>query len=120
MLFLYGSGPSVVLAREPFLRGRWTRGDAAAPAVVADVRVVDHDVPLVDVVYDRNVYFIDAAVIEKIVAAPVAAAVANAGITETVVDATVEADLWSPVAGVPDIGAAIPSPVAGRPEKPNR
>jgi len=110
----------VMLARESFLRGCRTRGDAAAAAVVADVRVVDHDIPLINVVYDRDVYIVDTAVIEKIAAAPVAAGVADAGITETVVDAAVEADLRSPVAGVPDVGAAIPAPVARRPEKSNR
>ena len=120
VLFLCGRRPSVMLAREIFLRGGRTRGDAAAAAVVADVGVVDDDIPLINIVYDRDVYIVDAAVIEKIAAAPVAAGVADAGITETVVDATVEADLRSPVTGVPDVGAAIPAPVARGPEKSNR
>src|SRR5215472_17593690 len=59
----------------------------------------------------------DGAVVVEVVAAPVAAEVANADVTEPVVDTTVVADVASPVARVEAVVAAVPTPVGWRPKR---
>jgi hypothetical protein len=52
-------------------------------------------------------------------AAPLAAEEADAAVAESVVNTAIEADVRSPVAGVPSIKAAPKSPVAGGPQDAN-
>jgi len=98
-------------------------GDAAAAAVVADAvrgpgsvvgAVVNH-VVVVDVGGETDVG--DGAVIEEVVAVPIAAEVADADVAEAVVDATVEADVEAPVAVVKAVVAAVVAPVGGSPKR---
>jgi len=83
----------------------------AIDGVLGDNRVV------VNVTNDRGVYVGHAGVIEILATAPGSAVKACAGITETVVDAAVEADGSSPVTSVPNVVAFVEGPVAGSPEK---
>src|SRR6185312_17027654 len=100
------------------LRGG-ARGDAARAAVVAgavdDRGAVDHRlvVDVGDVVGDVG----HRAVVVEVVAVPVAAVVAAAAVTVAVVDAAVEAHVATPVAGVEDVDAAAPAPVARGPQR---
>src|SRR5579872_7125225 len=48
---------------------------------------------------------------------PVAARIADAGVSETVIDSAIEADVMAPVARMPHINAAAPSPVSRGPER---
>src|SRR5262249_47549103 len=52
-----------------------------------------------------------------VTAAPVAALETNTAVTTSVVHATIEADVRAPVAGVPYIGTADPTPVARGPQQ---
>jgi hypothetical protein len=72
---------------------------------------------IVNVTNDRGVYVGHAGVIEIFAAAPVSAVIACAGITETVVDAAVEADGSSPVTSMPNVQAVVEGPVTGSPQK---
>jgi len=120
MALLHLGGPAVLFVRESFLRGSGTRSDTAAAAVIADVRIVHDNVRLIDVVNFAHIYIVDARVVVKAAVGPAASVVAGADVTETVVNAAIEADLRSPVARVPEIGAVRPAPVTRRPEHANR
>ena len=90
--------------------------DAASAAVVGDAGVVvDDDGAVVDV-GDVWADAVDGAVVVEVVAVPVAAVVANAGVAEAVVDAAVEADVKAPEAAMEAPAVVIPAPVAGGPE----
>src|SRR5580658_7775660 len=115
-------GLAMVLAPGVALMGAGPRADAARAAVearMADVLVVD-DALIVDVADVHTAEIGDAAVVEVGAMGPIAAMEADAGIAEAVIDAAIEADMRPPIAGVPDIEAVAPTPVARSPEKPDR
>src|SRR5262249_38314293 len=93
-------------------------GGAAGTAIVAQVgyvRVVDHRLG-VDVVNRGRAEIVDGAVIAEDAVLPVAALIADAHITEAVIDAAVKPDMRPPIASMPDIRATAPAPVPRRPE----
>src|SRR5215469_2945946 len=95
-------------------------GDSAGTAVEADTvyrSVVIDDGRVVGVVDLGDVRVGHGAVVIVTPATPVAAGKTDASVAEAVVNAAVEADSWSPVAGVPDIQAFAKSPVPGSPEQ---
>ena len=101
----------------PGRRGRLHACSAGA-AVVADPsrrRVVDRRV--IGVVHVGDIDVVHRAVVVERAAVPVAAVVAVTGVAEAVVHAAVIADARTPVAGVPEIQAVAPAPVAGRPQR---
>jgi hypothetical protein len=115
-LNLCGHGRSAWAAHGCDLGGLRPYVDAASAAVVGDACVViDDDGAIVDV-GDVDVDAVDGAVVVEVIALPIAAVVADAGVAEAVVDATVEADVRSPEAAVEAPAVAIPTPVAGGPE----
>ena len=71
---------------------------------------------VVNVMNDRSVYLRDARVIEVLVASPVATIEPGARVTESIVNATVEAHRWPPIANVPDVETVGKSPIARCPE----
>jgi hypothetical protein len=90
--------------------------DAASASVVGDTGVVvDDDGAAVDV-GDVDVDPVDSAVVVEVVAAPIAAVVADTGVTETVVNAAVKADVGAPESAVKSPATVIPAPVARGPE----
>jgi hypothetical protein len=93
--------------------------EAASAAVVGDAvaDVVIGNIAVVHVADAVGVDAIDAAVVVEVISVPVAAFVPSAAITEAIVDATVEADVAAPVTAVEAIAVAIPTPVAGGPER---
>ena len=104
-----------------FLLRSGLRADAAVATVVADARIVVHDDRLViDIGHVGDVHVSDATVVEKSVSSPLPAEKADAGVAKAVVDATVKADVRTPVAAVPNVESVIPTPVARCPEHPNR
>jgi hypothetical protein len=90
------------------------------PAVKADTIDgpvgIDH-ISRVSVMNDRGVHVRDTRIVEIPAASPVTAIESRAGITESVVNASVEADDWTPVTRVPGIGAIYETPVARSPKQ---
>jgi hypothetical protein len=90
--------------------------DAAPASVVGDAGVVvDDDGAVVDV-GDARTDTIDGAVVVEVVAIPVAAVIADAGVAKAVVDAAIEADVAAPVAAMKAPAIVVPAPVCGGPE----
>ena len=118
MLLLQGSSAEHAVSRRPaFLRRRSCR-EVAGAAVVAhliDGDVVD-DRGVVRVVHHRDVDIGHRAVVGKRVAGPDSAGEAATDITETVVHAAVEADMWTPVTGMEGVHTSHESPVSGGPQ----
>jgi hypothetical protein len=85
-------------------------GDAVAGVPIGNIAVVH----VADAV---GVNAIDAAVVVEVISVPIAAFVPSAAVAEAVVDATIEADVPAPVAAVEAVAVAIPTPVAGGPER---
>jgi len=97
----------------------WTRphSDPASTAVIGDTRsIVDNNGSVVDVGDIDDVNSIDGPVVIKIVSVPIAAIVAIAGVTEAIVDATVETNVKAPVAAVEAPAVVVPAPVSGGPQ----
>src|SRR5580704_16134610 len=108
---------------------RFTRGakffricvdcQAARTAVEAGVNVIVHDYGAVDVdvVHDSFFHMDDCGVVGEAATAPLAANEADTAVPEAVVNAAIEADVGSPIASVPGIYAATPTPVTRSPEQ---
>lgn len=94
---------------------------AASAAVEADAaaRSVVDDRAIVDVVDDGGVHVGHRAVIEIFAASPIAAKEAHAGVSEAVVDSAIEPNHRTPVADVPHIDPANPTPIPRGPQKSN-
>src|SRR5271156_1097694 len=106
------------ICRSAFL-GRGDGGGAAGAAVEAgaDADVfMDHGAINESVVHDRGVYVDDCGVVREMSTAPFTAREAYAAVTESVINAAVEADVGTPVACMPTINATREAPVAGSPE----
>src|SRR5580692_2979719 len=100
--------------------GSRTSVNATTAAVEADaihVRVIVDHCAVIYVVHVGDVHVVHAAVVEEVAPVPVATFITEAAVAETVVNAAVEANLRAPVAGVPEISATTPAPVARRPEE---
>jgi hypothetical protein len=91
-------------------------GDPASAAVVGDASVVIDDYSAVVDVGDVGADAVNGAVVIEVVAIPVATVIANAGVAEAVVNATVEADVEAPESTVEAPAVVIPAPVTGGPE----
>src|SRR5579863_8826253 len=118
MLSLCRKSRLMRFARSRFFRRGRTGSNSAFPAVKGNVRFVVHHHRAVDVnVGDVNgVDMHHRGVVEESSTAPFAANKADAAVAEAVVNTTVETDVRTPVACMPRIEAAAPSPIAGRPQ----
>ena len=88
-------------------------------AVITDVTVIvvyDGYIADVDVVNIGYVDVVDLTVVEEAVAIPIAALIAMAAIAEPIVDAAIESDMRSPVAGIKAVGVVFITPIGGGPE----
>jgi hypothetical protein len=103
------------LMHESFIITRGTSVDSARAAVKSYPRsLVDYHRAVIDMnVCDSDV--VDAAVVIEVSAVPVTTLVAFAKITETIINAAVEANVRPPITGMPKIGAAAKCPIAGSP-----
>jgi hypothetical protein len=118
VLKLGGHGWNARAAHGCDLSRLWPHGDTASAAVVGDAGVVvDNDSAVVDV-GDVDVDAVDGAVVVEVVAVPIAAVIADTGVTEAIVDSTVEANMKTPEAAVEAVSSAVEAPVAGGPERP--
>lgn len=117
MLPLHRHRRDVALLRNSLLPRTGLRLNASISSVVADTIDRVDDRPLIDVVDDRDIYIVYSRVIEELSAIPVTAFVADSDVAVTVVDSTVEANVWTPISDIPDIEAVRPTPIAWRPQK---
>src|ERR1700681_1747645 len=102
----------MTLMRRSLLKAAWTGINSPPTAVVADPvlePVVDHR--LVIDVNVRDGYVVHRAVVVKCPVAPVPALVAMTEVAEAVIHTTIEPDMRTPVSGMPEIEAFIPSPI---------
>ena len=114
-------GREVSAAGNPLLFGCRSRVGSTVAAVVADAvhaGIVD-DGLVVCVVNNRGVYIHDRGVVEELPALPVSALEASAHVSESIENATVEPDPFSPVASVPDVNAVAPAPISRSPQETN-
>jgi hypothetical protein len=107
--------------RSLFLRGRLA-GYAAIAAVIAYVvhpGAVTYGliVHIGDICHIGDV--IHGAVVEEGSVLPASALIAEPGVSESIVDPTVEPDLRTPVPDIPHEGVAAPAPITRSPENPN-
>jgi hypothetical protein len=100
-----------------FLFTRWPRGDAAVATIEACAVYggIIHHIFTIDVGDVRSTEIIDRAVIGKCPVVPVAAEKPDAVIAESVIDAAVETDMRSPIAGMERVDAVVPTPPGRRP-----
>jgi hypothetical protein len=92
-------------------------GYSTGSAVVADVvpRSVVVYVLFVSVVEVPHIYVIHRSVVAEFVVSPVSAFVAGTTVAIAIVNAAVEADSRPPVAVIPGISVAAPTPITGSP-----
>jgi len=120
LLLLSRDSAVAPLARSGFLGCGWAHLDAAPSAVVAhavDGCVADNGAVNIGVVNHGRVYVHDGGVVAKVASAPASAVEALAAVAVAVIHTAVEAHLGAPVSGVPEVGTATPTPVAGGPEQ---
>lgn len=107
-----------MVSRGSLLHGGSTRSCTFMAAVEADsahTRVAaDHGL-VVRIVNHGHVDVVHVAVVEEMATAPITACVAQARVSETVVNAAVETYPRAPVACVPDIDITSPAPVTRSP-----
>src|ERR1700722_216844 len=121
VLRLRGQRGGVLLAAGSFFLRRRAHLNAAASTVIAGGgRVVDDYRFVVDMGHVGDAHVGHRPVVEETSAAPLAPGKAHAPVTEPVVDAAVEADVRTPISGVPRVKSPAPAPIAGRPKLPNR
>ena len=89
----------------------------SARSVVRNAHVVVHDHgAVVDVVDYGDVDIVDGTVVVEVARIPVPALIADAHITEAVVDSAIETDVRTPVATEPAVTPVRPAPIARSPE----
>jgi len=90
-------------------------GEPAAAAVIGDAGVVVDDYCSVIDVGDMRADAVNCAVVVEVVAVPVTAVIADSGVSEAVVNATVEADVKAPESAMEAPAVVIPAPITGGP-----
>jgi hypothetical protein len=119
VLHLRRSRGDVALPLSGHLRRRRLSLDSARAPVVGHPRhidIIDYRF-VVHITHVSNVYVVDGAVVIEVATVPITSVVSRTGVTESVVDATVESDLRSPVAGVPNVKPSSKAPVARCPKE---
>ena len=101
-----------------FLLRRRPGSYSALAAVEGHVRFVIHDdcAVHVDISDYRGVHVHHSGVVEEMAFAPFAAIEAVTAVSKSVINAAIESDLRSPVAGIPNVKAVVPTPVARGPQ----
>jgi hypothetical protein len=104
-----------------FLRSR-PRTHTSSPvetcAITTDCIV--HHGPVIGVVNDGRIYMGHGRVVSEMTSLPLTSKEANAHIPKAIVDASIEADMRAPIAGMEDIGTTNEAPIRRRPEQTDR
>ena len=91
--------------------------DSTATSVVADaILAVIPDLVIVYIVNGRRVYIRDYPVVPQVAAVPIGSVIPVAGVSVSVIDAAVEADMRTPVARMQHVNIVIITPPRRRPE----
>ena len=95
------------------------RASSTISAVIAHVvvRSVVDDGLVVDIVNVRDVHVIHRTVVIEGSVSPISALIAGPTVTEAVVNASVEANVRTPIAAIPRVGVVALTPIARRPEQ---
>src|SRR5579863_4285316 len=119
MLVLRGYRRDMPLVGILLLLRRWTGFYSALSAVKRNVRIVvhDHRVVHIDIPDHGGIHVHDGGVVEEGASTPLSAIKTGAKVSEPVIDAAIEANVWTPVAGIPEIKTVIPTPISGRPQE---
>ena len=96
--------------------GLRTSGNASTATVVGYAGIVVYDDGAVINMSHVDVDSIHRAVVVEVVSVPVAAVIAEAGVTEAIIDASVEADMGAPVSAAEAPTVVVPAPVTGSPK----
>ena len=117
VLNLRGNGASAGVADGSQLLGSGTSAESASTTVVADAisLIILYGI-VVNVVNVRDIDVGDGAIVIHGSVVPVSAVVAASGVSEAVIDATVEANVRAPIACMPDIHIVLITPVRRSPE----
>jgi hypothetical protein len=126
-LYLRGHGRNALLAHGGDFRRQGlashASGAVVAGAIVCNIdgRIVDDDGVRYRAVVNRDAAnvadVIDRAVVVEAISVPVTALIAHTDVAESVVNATVVADVASPEAVVVAVSSTISSPITGSPEQ---
>jgi hypothetical protein len=122
MLRLHRGGLSMSIPCRNLIRRRRAGMNPTIAAVVADM--IDRGVVNYGLVVDMNIrhvhiYIVYRTVVVEGAIVPISTLVSDTTISVAVIDATIEADVRPPVAGIPSVGAAAPAPVPWSPEQAN-
>jgi hypothetical protein len=119
MLPLSRRGRNMGLPRDREFRWRRLRDNSTRTAVVADIVgcLIDDNIPNVNIGDVHVRYVVNGGIIEKIPIIPISAHIASAGIAKSIVDATIEPNLRSPIPFLEHISAIDPAPVSWRPKQ---
>lgn len=117
VLALHGSNLNVTVVSRRQLGGVRTRRQPTCSAVEADViDVIHHDGLVVDVGDSDVGYVGHRAVVYDVTTAPIRPLKTNTTVAKPVVHATIESHVRTPIARMPEIGTAVPAPIAGSPQ----
>ncbi len=93
--------------------------DAARSAVEADAILAPAgNVVVVDVPLHREIEVVDGSVVVEVAATPIAALIAEADVSKSVVNAAIEAHMPTPIATMKAVAIILVAPVAGGPQSP--
>src|ERR1700676_540187 len=122
MLGLHRGSCDVLLAIDRQFDRRRSRMNSAIATVVADPVdvgiVVDHG-GVIGVVNLVDIYVVHGGVVVEAIAIPASAFVAESAVTEAVIYAAIEADMFTPISAVPKVRTTSPTPVTRSPEVSN-
>src|ERR1700687_3910159 len=120
VLALHRQGRLMPLVHCAFILPRRTRLNPAASAVVANCPAVVHDhSSVINIPHIGDAHIGHGTVVVNLSSAPFPAVKSLARVSESIVDSTVEADVRSPVACVPQVKPISPTPVSRRPQHAN-
>jgi hypothetical protein len=118
VLVLSSNGSNMMFPSIVFFFSRRTLIDTSVSAVVADPVYRNVFNPrVIGVVNDRLVHAIYVGVVVKAIVFPAAAFIAASPIAKSIIDATIKSNVPTPIAFVPQKGAAAPTPISGRPKE---
>jgi hypothetical protein len=120
MLLLYRSAFNMMLPFSSHFFGARSLRYTAPPTVIADAiyrHVIDDRLVVHPDV--RDVHVVYCTVVGEATMIPIAAFITMADVSETIIHSAIESNVRTPISGMPQVGAASPSPIAWCPEKTN-
>lgn len=104
MLRLDGQGGGMSFAPIRFLLRRWSRNNSASTAVIAHIvhnGLIHNHCAVINVRHVDYIHVCDTAVVVEGAAAPLATGKSDAGVSVTVINSAIEADVRAPIPRMP-------------------